>query len=220
MLPLGDADRRLVRLPVMTIFIIAINVVVFLMELAGGQSFIERWAVVPAEIASGAGYVTILTAMFMHAGLAHIAGNMVFLWAFGPQIEDAMGSIRYAVFYLLGGLIATVAQVVVAPASTIPNLGASGAIAAVLGAFLITYPRDRIRTLIFLGWFINITVIPALILVGLWFLIQLFSALGALATVQSGGVAYMAHVGGFIFGMLTCRLFEARRPRGAGYDSI
>ena len=220
MLPLGDADRRLVRLPVMTIFIIAINVVVFLMELAGGRSFIERWAVVPAEIASGAGYVTILTAMFMHAGLAHIAGNMIFLWAFGPQIEDAMGPIRYAVFYLLGGLIATLAQVFIAPASTVPNLGASGAIAAVLGAFLITYPRDRIRTLIFLGWFINVTVIPALILVGLWFLIQLFSALGALATVQSGGVAYMAHVGGFIFGMLTCRLFEARHPRGAGYDSI
>ena len=220
MLPLGDADRRLIRLPVMTIFIIAINIFVFLLELAGGQTFIERWAVVPADVAAGKGWITILTAMFMHAGVAHIAGNMVFLWAFGPQIENAMGSLRYPVFYLLGGLVATVAQVVVAPASTIPNLGASGAIAAVLGAFLITYPRDRIRTLIFFGWFINITVIPSLVLVGLWFLIQLFSALGALATVQSGGVAYMAHVGGFIFGMLTCRLFEGRRPSGAGYDSI
>jgi membrane associated rhomboid family serine protease len=219
MLPLGDADRRLVRLPVMTVFIIAVNVVVFLLELAGGRSFIQRWAVVPSEIASGQGYVTILTAMFMHAGFAHIAGNMVFLWAFGPQIESAMGPVRYVVFYLLGGLIATLAQVFAAPASSVPNLGASGAIAAVLGAFLITYPRDRIRTLIFLGWFINVTVIPALILVGLWFLIQLFNALGALAAVQSGGVAYMAHVGGFIFGIITCRLFEGRRPRGAGYDA-
>ena len=116
-------------------------------------------------------------------------------------------------FYLLGGIAATAAQIFVDPLSKVPNLGASGAIAAVMGAFLITYPRDRIRTLLLLGFFINVTLVPAALLVGIWFLLQLFSELGALATVQSGGVAYMAHIGGFVFGMLASRIFENRRRR-------
>jgi membrane associated rhomboid family serine protease len=213
MFPLGDADRRPVLWPIITILIIALNVAMFLAELVGGETFITHWSVVPANIVAGKGWVTILTSMFMHAGVAHIAGNMLFFWAFGPEIEDAMGRIRYSVFYLLGGFVASVAQILIDPTSTVPNLGASGAIAAVLGAFLITYPRDRIRTLVLLGWFTNITLIPAIILVGLWFLTQLVSELGALATVQSGGVAYMAHIGGFLFGMVTCRIFEKNRPR-------
>jgi membrane associated rhomboid family serine protease len=138
---------------------------------------------------------------------------MLFFWVFGPEIEDVMGPLRYLTFYLLGGLVASVAQILIDPTSTIPNLGASGAIAGVMGAFLITYPRDRIRTIIFLGWFVQIAFIPAILLVGIWFLIQFFSEFGALAQVQSGGVAYMAHIGGFIFGALTARLFESRRRR-------
>src|SRR5690242_7831996 len=151
--------------------------------------------------------------MFLHGGWMHIIGNMIFLWAFGPEIEDAMGGVRYLAFYLLGGLVASVAQVVALSNSTVPNLGASGAIAAVMGAFLITYPRDRIRTLLFLGWFVTVTVIPAAVLIGIWFLLQLFSQVGSVAQAQSqsGGVAYMAHVGGFIFGVVTARLFEDRR---------
>jgi len=124
-----------------------------------------------------------------------------------------MGPIRYLIFYLLGGFVATAAQVGMAPSSTVPNLGASGAIAAVMGAFLITYPRDRIRTVLVFGWFWQVRFVPAIVLVGLWFLTQLFSEVGALAQVQTGGVAYMAHIGGLLFGMLTSRLFESRRRR-------
>lgn len=124
-----------------------------------------------------------------------------------------MGPIRYLIFYLLGGFVANTAQVGMAPSSTVPNLGASGAIAAVMGAFLITYPRDRIRTVLVFGWFWQVRFVPAIVLVGLWFLTQLFSEVGALAQVQTGGVAYMAHIGGLLFGMLTSRLFESRRRR-------
>jgi membrane associated rhomboid family serine protease len=208
MLPLGDASRRPVHVPVVTAGIIAINALVFVLEIAGGEPFIRRWSVVPADITAGQNWITIVTAMFLHGGWEHIVGNMLFLWAFGPEIEDVMGPVRYLAFYLLGGLTATAAQIAASPASTIPNLGASGAIAAVMGAFLTTYPRDKIRTLVFLGWFVTVTVVPAMLLVGLWFVMQLFSEVGALATVQAGGVAYLAHIGGFIMGFITARLFE------------
>jgi membrane associated rhomboid family serine protease len=211
-IPLRDISRRPVHRPVVTISIIVINVVVFLLELAGGEPFVLQWAVIPAYIVAGQRWITILTAMFMHGGWMHIIGNMVFLWAFGPEIEDAMGPLRYLAFYLLGGIVASVAQIAAMSSSTVPNLGASGAIAAVMGAFLITYPRDKIRTLLLLGWFITVTVIPASVLIVIWFLIQLFSQVGSVVAAQSGGgVAYMAHVGGFIFGAIAARLFEDRR---------
>ena len=213
MIPLGDADRRPLRFPIVSALIVGVNVVVFLLELVGGNAFFERWALVPADIVSGRNWITILTSMFMHAGWVHILGNMAFFWAYAPEIEDVMGPIRYLIFYLLGGLAATIAQVAIAPRSTVPSVGASGAIAAVMGAFLVTFPRDRIRTLLLLGWFSRITLIPAILLVGLWFLTQLLSEVGALATTQSGGVAYMAHIGGFAFGMILGRLFETRRRR-------
>ncbi|UCC89130.1 MAG: rhomboid family intramembrane serine protease [Anaerolineales bacterium] len=213
MIPIGDADRRPLHLPIVTALVIGANAVMFLLELAGGDAFINRLAMVPADIVAGRNWITILTAMFMHAGWAHILGNMVFFWVFGPEIEDVMGPVRYLIFYLLGGLAATVAQAVIAPNSTVPNLGASGAIAAVMGAFLITYPRDRIRTVLLLGWFARVTFIPAVVLVGFWFLTQLFSEIGALAQTQTGGVAYMAHIGGFVFGAISARLFETRQRR-------
>jgi membrane associated rhomboid family serine protease len=210
MIPIGDASRRPVRFPIATVSIIALNAVVFFFELAGGDAFINRWSLVPAEITAGRGWLTIFTAMFMHAGWLHILGNMLFLWVFGPQIEDVMGPLRYTLFYLLGGVAATLAQVIVDSHSTVPNLGASGAIAAVMGVFLVTYPRDQIKTVLFLGWFYGVRLIPAILLVGFWFLTQLFNEVGALATTQTGGVAYMAHVGGFIFGLVAGRLFEIR----------
>jgi membrane associated rhomboid family serine protease len=218
-IPLRDISRRPVHRPVVTISIIVINAVVFLLELTGGEAFVKQWAVIPANVVAGQHWITILTAMFMHAGWMHIIGNMVFLWAFGPEIEDAMGPIRYLAFYLLGGFIASIAQIAAMSSSTVPNLGASGAIAAVMGAFLITYPRDKIRTLLLLGWFITVTVIPASVLIGIWFLIQLFSQVGSVVAAQSGGgVAYMAHVGGFIFGAIIARLFED--PRRIAAQSV
>jgi membrane associated rhomboid family serine protease len=208
MIPFGDASRRPRRSPVITTAIIAVNALVFVLELTGGDPFVQKWSVIPADIVAGQHWITILTAMFMHAGWLHIGGNMIYLWAFGPEVEDAMGRLPYLGFYLLSGLVASIAQIAAGPHSTVPNLGASGAIAGVMGAFLITYPHDRIRALVVFGWFVRITVIPGVLLIGFWFLIQLFSQIGSVANVQSGGVAYMAHVGGFIFGAASARIFE------------
>jgi len=210
MIPLGDVSRRPTSIPFVTILIILTNCFVFLLELTGGDAFVSQWAAIPAQIVSGHQWITILTAMFMHASWSHIIGNMIFLWAFGPEIEDAMGPVRYLVFYMVGGLVAMLAQIAADPNSIIPNLGASGAIAAVMGAFLVTYPRDKIRAVLVVFIFIRITFIPAFLLIGFWFVTQLFSA-GVVAQVQSGGVAYLAHVGGFIFGAVTARWFEDPR---------
>ena len=208
--PLSDASRRPRHFPVVTALIVVINVVVFVMELMRGDAFVLQWAAVPAQIMGGHHWITILTAMFMHGSWSHIIGNMVFLWAFGPEVEDAMNPARYSVFYLAGGFVAMLAQVLASPSSTVPNLGASGAIAAVMGAFLVIYPRDRMRSLLVIFIFVRITVIPAALLIVVWFLIQLVNA-GAVANVQTGGVAYLAHVGGFIFGAVTAKLFTDRR---------
>ena len=219
MIPLGDASRRPTRMPVVTTLLIVVNVAVFVLELSGGDRFVAAWSAIPAQVISGHRWITILTSMFMHGSWMHIIGNMVFLWAFGPEIEDAMGRGRYLVFYLLGGLVAMVAQIAAAPGSTVPMLGASGAIAAVMGAFLVTYPRDRIRSLLFLFIFVKITYIPAGLLVGFWFLTQLFHA-GSVGDVQRGGGAYLAHVGGFIFGAVTARLWEdPRRIAAQRFDA-
>jgi len=215
LIPLGDASRRPLHRSVVTAVIILVNALVFVLELRGGESFVTRWSAIPADIVAGHHWVTLLTAMFMHASWSHIIGNMVFLWAFGREIEDAMGPGRYLAFYLVGGVVAMLAQLGVSPGSTVPNLGASGAIAAVMGAFLVTYPRDKIRSILVIFIFVRVTVIPAALLIGVWFVIQLVS-LGAVATtVQTGGVAYVAHIGGMIFGALTARLFEDPRRLAA-----
>jgi membrane associated rhomboid family serine protease len=210
LIPLSDASRRPVRMPIVTGAIVVVNVIVFILELTRGDAFVTQWSAVPAQITSGHNWITILTAMFMHGSWSHIIGNMIFLWAFGPEIEDAMGRGRYLAFYLIGGFVAMLAQIASGPHSTVPNLGASGAIAAVMGAFIVTYPRDQIKSVLFIFVFFRITLIPAALLIGFWFLIQLVHA-GAVAQVQTGGVAYLAHVGGFIFGAATARLFESRR---------
>jgi membrane associated rhomboid family serine protease len=207
LIPLTDASRRPVHFPIVTIGIILTNFFVFVLELSGGDAFVLKWAAVPANITAGHDWITILTAMFLHGSWSHILGNMVFLWAFGPEIEDAMNPLRYLAFYLAGGLVSMLAQVAVSPSSTVPGLGASGAIAAVMGAFLVTYPGDEIRALLIIFVFVRVTFIPAALLIGFWFLTQLVNV-GSVAMVQTGGVAYVAHVGGFIFGAATARLFE------------
>ena len=215
MIPLADASRRPTRTPFVAGTIVAVNILVFLWELGASDAAIVRWALVPAQVSHGAHLETVMTAMFLHGGVMHILGNMLFLWAFAPAIEDAMGHGRFLAFYVLGGIVATVAQVVVSPTSTVPNLGASGAIAAVMGAFLVTYPKDEIKVVYFFGWFYHVGYMPAFLLVGLWLATQVLNQVGALVAVDQGGVAYMAHVGGAVFGMLAGHLFETRAARGA-----
>lgn len=212
MIPLWDESRRPSRFPLVTVTLIALNAVAFAAEIGLGEPFVDRWAAVPADIVAGRRLETLLTSMFLHGSWSHIIGNMVFLWAFGPEIEDAMNPATYALFYLAGGTVAMVAQIAGDPSSALPGLGASGAIAAVMGAFLVTYPRDRIRTIIVFGFFWRVAFVPAILLIGLWFLVQLLS-LGAVADARTGGVAYLAHVGGALFGALTARLFESQRDR-------
>jgi membrane associated rhomboid family serine protease len=206
LIPLGDASRRPRHWASVTWLIIAVNAWVFLQELEGGNHFVRAWSAIPLRITHGHHTITLLTSMFMHASWMHIIGNMIFLWAFGPAMEDAMGHFSYLFFYVAGGLIAMMAQVLGDPFSTIPCLGASGAIAAVMGAFIITFPRDRIRTLFFLFIFFRVTFIPAVFLIGFWFLTQVFDY-GVVADVRTGGVAYLAHIGGFLFGVVTAGLF-------------
>jgi membrane associated rhomboid family serine protease len=157
--------------------------------------------------------VTAFTSMFLHGSFLHIAGNMLFLSIFGPNVEDAMGYLRYILFYLLGGLAALGAQVLIDPSSTAPTLGASGAIAAVLGAYIVLYPRARILTLVFIVFFVTIIEVPAVFLLGFWFLEQLYLGTAGLASPVGGGggVAYFAHIGGFVFGLALIRLFARRR---------
>ena len=210
-IPLGDASRPLRRFPLATIAIIVLNAYVFLKELAYGDRFVWVWSVVPIRIVHGYSWITILTSMFMHAGWMHIIGNMLYLWAFGREIEDAMGTGRFIFFYLIGGTVAMICQILGDPFARVPCLGASGAIAAVMGAFLITYPRDRIRTVVFFLILVRITYIPAALLIGFWFLMQVFN-IGSVATVHTGGVAYLAHIGGFLFGVATARLLVRTSP--------
>ena len=212
LIPLGDVSRRTRSFAAVTLLIVLANVYVFFRELIEGNPFVRRWAVIPIHIERGQHLVTLVTGTFLHAGWLHIAGNMVFLWAFGPVIEDAMGRMRFLLFYLAGGVVAMLAQVTGSPFSHIPCLGASGAIAAVMGAFIVMFPRDQIRSLVWILIFIRITFIPAALLIGVWFAIQLLNVVGSVATVQGGGVAYLAHVGGFLFGVVTARLWTPARP--------
>jgi membrane associated rhomboid family serine protease len=162
--------------------------------------------------------ITVFTSMFLHGSFLHIFGNMLFLVIFGPNVEDAMSRPRYLAFYLLGGLVALAAQVAVGPDSTGPTLGASGAIAAVLGGYILLYPRARVLTVIFIFFFFTIVELPALVLLALWFLEQLWFGLAGLATPVGGseGVAYFAHIGGFLFGLVAIRAFASRRAARAG----
>ena len=234
MIPLRDANPTR-RTPVVTLAIIAVCVVVYgyqvLLLAQGGDdaldAFITRWGVVPAELVdalrSGAvasmETVTLVTSQFLHGSLVHIAGNMLFLWIFGNNIEDRFGRLAFLAFYLVGGVVAGLTQVVIDPTSTVPTIGASGAIAAVLGAYLVLFPGARVTTAIFLIFFYQLIEIPAIFVLGFWFALQLFDgigSLGAMGQATTGGVAFFAHIGGFIFGAAIALLVRAVAGRPAG----
>jgi membrane associated rhomboid family serine protease len=164
-------------------------------------------------------WVTLFTSMFMHGGLLHLGGNMLFLWIFGNNVEDSMGPLKFIVFYLLGGLAATALQVAIDPNATVPSIGASGAIAGVLGGYLILFPRARVITLVFIIFFVTIIEVPAVVILGFWFVQQLlFGAFDLTSSGSQGGVAYFAHIGGFVFGLLAIRLFADERKQRAQVD--
>ncbi|HLO14836.1 MAG TPA: rhomboid family intramembrane serine protease [Anaerolineales bacterium] len=222
MIPIGDDDSTRRLTPVVTYALIAINVVVFLLELSSGDAFIERWAFIPSRfLANPVGdFATVFTSMFMHAGWVHLLGNMLYLWIFGDNVEDRFGHALFFVFYILCGLAATFAQTIVSMGSDVPNLGASGAIAGVLGAYIVMFPHGRVNVLL------GRAIVPmsALIVIGFWIVLQVFSQIGAFSASSQtgGGVAYMAHIGGFIGGViLTFLLGGARRalppPTYRGY---
>jgi len=210
------------RTPVITYLLIAINVVVFLYEmllLAAGQldPFIYDWGVVPARVMGSFGLgtaLTFITSMFLHGSFQHVLGNMLYLWIFGNNVEDAMGRGRFVVFYFLTGILSGLAQVLASPGSDIPAIGASGAIAGVLGGYLLLYPQARVSTLIFLGIFARLAEVPAIIVLGFWFVLQLFNGVAAFGVAEMGGVAWFAHIGGFVAGLILVKLF-ARRDRYA-----
>jgi len=215
MLPIGDDNSARRIVPVVTYALIAINVLFFFVELSAGDAFIERWSVVPSRLlANPAGdFITVFTAMFMHGGWLHLLSNMLYLWIFGDNVEDRLGHGKFIIFYVLCGIAATFAQVLVNPNSNIPNLGASGAIAGVLGAYLLMFPRGSVRVLMGRA----IIPLPALIVIGFWALLQIVSGIGSIAptaqTADTGGVAYMAHVGGFIAGLILTPLMGGTRPQ-------
>jgi len=224
MIPLHDDNPTRTK-PVLTVLLIAANALVFLYQLSlgarGGETFVYQFGAIPAVIVGmrslPAALATIppafslLTSMFLHGGFMHLIGNMLYLWIFGNNIEDAMGRVRFLVFYLLCGFAATFVHILMNTASEIPAIGASGAISGVLGAYLLLYPRAQVLTLIPIFYFIRLMYIPAGIVLGLWFVFQLVS--GGLASGEGGGVAWWAHVGGFVAGMALVALFKKRDVR-------
>ena len=232
MIPLRDANPTR-RTPVVTLGLIAACTVVFAVQLGmmanGGDAalglFVTEWGVVPAELVaaltSGAlisqETATLVTSQFLHGSLLHIGGNMLYLWIFGNNIEDRFGPLRFLIFYLVGGIVAALAQVAIGSTSTIPTIGASGAIAATLGAYLVLFPHARVTTAIFLVFFFQLIDVPAALVLGFWFILQLLDGLGSLGVsspTEVGGVAFFAHIGGFVFGAAVGLL--VRLARGGG----
>ncbi|MDP6459273.1 MAG: rhomboid family intramembrane serine protease [Candidatus Hydrothermarchaeota archaeon] len=214
MFPIKD-DNPTKSKPIVTYLLIFLNIAVFAYEVLLGlqnqlDGFIYTYALIPRDILSGTGLYTLLTSMFMHSGVMHIFSNMLYLWIFGDNIEDILGSRRFLGFYLLSGLAASAMQIYVNPSSTIPNLGASGAIAGVLGAYLVTFPRARVHCVVIFGFFIRWVALPAVFVLFFWFVLQLFSGIGSLAYMadDQGGVAYFAHIGGFIAGVVLVKVFR------------
>jgi membrane associated rhomboid family serine protease len=194
---------------VVTYVLIAINVLFFFVELSGGDPFIEKWAFVPSRFLANpvSDFLTLFSSMFMHVGWVHLGGNMLYLWIFGDNVEDRFGHIKFTIFYLLCGLAATFAQLAFNSGSNLPNLGASGAIAGVLGAYILLFPKGKIRVL----QGSQVIQVSALIVIGLWIVLQFFSGIGSITnTADTGGVAYVAHIGGFIAGFVLTFLFRGK----------
>jgi len=210
--PIGDDNSSRRPLPVVTYAVIALNVLVFFIELNQGESFVRQWAVVPRQLVANpsAEIPTIFTSMFMHAGWMHLLGNMLFLWIFGDNVEDRLGRAKFLIFYLVCGIAATLAQVAVSAESSIPNLGASGAISGVLAGYLVLFPKGRVRVLM-RG---RVVALPALVVIGLWVVLQIISGIASFTqSAQTGGIAYMAHIGGFVAGLAIAFLLSGKSLR-------
>ena len=218
MIPIRD-ELKTRRFPLVNTLLIIINIVVFTLQwLTGAEqdgALLYQFAFIPANFLAAPTNINnvrnIFTAMFMHAGFLHLAGNMLYLWIFGDNIEDALGHLPYLVFYLVGGVVATLAHVITNPASLIPTVGASGAIAAVLGAYLVLYPRSHVLTFIPIGYFMTLKLVPASIVLGVWFILQFFNGVLSLGGPDVGGIAFWAHIGGFVTGVVLALLFGKRR---------
>ena len=212
MIPLRD-EIPTRRIPIVNYMLITANIIVFvLMWLARPyqDALVYKFAMIPSNYTNGVDLgdvMDIFTSMFMHAGLLHIGGNMLYLWIFGDNVEDRLGSARYLMFYLVGGVAASLLHLLTNPGSQIPTVGASGAIAAVLGAYLVLYPGSRIVTYVPLGHFARLTRMPAIIVLSLWFILQLFDGVAALDGADVGGVAVWAHIGGFVAGIVIAKFF-------------
>jgi membrane associated rhomboid family serine protease len=227
MIPLRD-DIPSYRPPVVTVALIFLNCLVYLYLLSLGDGYqpaLVKWGTIPREVTRmqeltpELGFpilLTLFSSMFLHGGLFHLGGNMLYLWIFGDNVEDLLGHAKFLVFYILCGLAASLLHILSTPNSEVPMVGASGAIAGVLGAYMIRFPRARILTLIWFGFFIRIVAIPALFVLGFWFILQLLFALPSIGS-TSGGVAFFAHVGGFLAGMVLFKLFTAFSRKGLKY---
>jgi membrane associated rhomboid family serine protease len=244
-IPIGDEDTR-PGLPIVNLAIIAINIVVFVLLQLPSDAFTMAFSAIPQEITTGTDligpapiqlpdgttetivhtdgpepiWLTLFTSTFMHGGWLHIAGNMLFLFIFGDNIERSYGSLKYLVFYLVCGVIASLAHVLSDPTSIIPSLGASGAISGVLAAYLVLHPQNQVRVLVMFGYIGRVATVPALVMIGLWALLQFINGLGAIAvTEQTGGVAYWAHIGGFVAGLVITFLLRPFLDRGGSAPS-
>jgi len=207
MFPIGDDNSARRTVPLVTYALIALNALFFFVELSSGDAFIMKWAFIPSRFTANPvdDSVTLFTSMFMHAGWVHLGGNMLYLWIFGDNVEDRFGHTKFTIFYVLCGLAATFAQLAFSLGSDIPNLGASGAIAGVLGAYILMFPQGKVSVL--QGQVV--TQVPALIVIGLWIVLQFFSGVGSIAdSAETGGVAYMAHIGGFLAGFVLALLLR------------
>ncbi len=219
MIPVGDSNVRGSGPGFVTIGLIVLNVLVFLFEAMMStpelEIFIRQYGAIPAEIVQGDQLHTLLTSMFLHGGWLHLISNMLFLWIFGDNIEAVLGKVMYLVFYIAGGLAASALHILLDLGSAIPSVGASGAIAAVLGAYIVMFPQSRVKLLVFSRYGTGMTRVTALIFLGIWAVTQFFSGIASLGveTAQTGGVAFWAHVGGFVFGLLIGFLFRGRTGR-------
>jgi len=220
MIPLRD-EIKSHRVPVINTLIILLNIVVFVylwfMVPADSTNLVFEFAFIPSDFLDAPTNLVnirnVFTALFLHAGILHLGGNMLYLWIFGDNVEDVLGHIPYLIFYLAGGIGATMAHLLTNPGSSIPTVGASGAIAAVLGAYLVLYPQSRILTFIPIGFFVILRMIPAAVVLMVWFILQLFQGVLTLGGPDIGGTAFWAHIGGFIFGVICALLFM--KPRQA-----
>lgn len=216
MIPIRDQIKPR-RTPIINYLLIAVNIIVFILQWSAGanqESIVYEFALIPASFSDGielSEIRDIFTSMFMHAGLMHLLGNMIYLWIFGDNVEDAMGHFTYLLFYLAGGFVASITHIFVNPGSQIPTVGASGAIAAALGAYLVLYPQSRVATFIPLGFIMTLRMLPASIVLVMWFVLQLFNGVLTLGAADMGGTAFWAHIGGFVFGAFIALFFRGKR---------